>query len=319
MAAGTSYRVQSSPVQPPPADLEAVVFPDPTLNPRYTSIPADLPPQIASIAREWVANSTSDYDNILAIQNHLRGPEFRYDATVPARDDQFTLLDFLTTTKTGFCQQFASAMAIMLRTLGIPDPRRGRVHVGRAQRRRRPVARHDRQRPRVGRGAVPDLRLAGLRAHAGPHEPDRELLRQPVHGLLGSAGVRSRHGLPRRRRPQPQSDPRPADQRRHPEDGRRRGAAGCRGHGDRARALPVPHRARGRCARSARGARAGADATRPCPAPPRPAATRRTRSARARSSRCTTPSPRRPARWAGRGASARRCRSTGGGWTRPRR
>lgn len=126
MEAGTSYRVQSSPVQPPPADLEAVVFPDPTLNPRYTSIPADLPPQIEAIAREWVANSTSDYDNILAIQNHLRGPDFRYDASVPARDDQFTLLDFLQTTKTGFCQQYASAMAIMLRTLGYPT----RVAVG---------------------------------------------------------------------------------------------------------------------------------------------------------------------------------------------
>ncbi len=126
MAAGTAYRVQSSPVQPPPADLEAVVFPDPTLNPRYTSIPADLPPQIEEIARQWVANSTSDYGNILAIQDHLRGPEFRYDATVPARDDQFTLLDFLQTTKKGFCQQFASAMAVMLRTLGYPT----RVAVG---------------------------------------------------------------------------------------------------------------------------------------------------------------------------------------------
>ena len=126
MASGTEYRVQSSPVQPPPADLDTVVFPDPTLNPRYTSIPGDLPPQITSIAEQWVANETTPYGQILAIQDHLRGPEFRYDASVPARDDQFTLLDFLQTTKTGFCQQYASAMAIMLRTLGYPT----RVAVG---------------------------------------------------------------------------------------------------------------------------------------------------------------------------------------------
>jgi transglutaminase-like putative cysteine protease len=126
MAAGTTYRVQSSPVQPPPEQLETVVFPSATLNPRYTSIPANLPPQITTIAEQWVANETSAYGQILAIQDHLRGPDFRYDATVPPRDDQFTLLDFLQTTKRGFCQQYASAMAIMLRTLGYPT----RVAVG---------------------------------------------------------------------------------------------------------------------------------------------------------------------------------------------
>jgi transglutaminase-like putative cysteine protease len=126
MAAGTTYRVQSSPVQPPPEQLETVVFPDPRLNPRYTSIPADLPPQITTIAEQWVANATSDYGRILAIQDHLRGPDFSYDPNVPPRDDQFTLLDFLQTTKKGFCQQYASAMAIMLRTLGYPT----RVAVG---------------------------------------------------------------------------------------------------------------------------------------------------------------------------------------------
>jgi transglutaminase-like putative cysteine protease len=125
MAAGTTYRVLSRPVQPPPEELDTVVFPDPTLNPRYTSIPAGLD-QIRAIAEQWVANETTDYGRILAIQDHLRGGAFTYDETVPARDDQFTLLDFLQTTKAGFCQQFASAMAVMLRTLGYPT----RVAVG---------------------------------------------------------------------------------------------------------------------------------------------------------------------------------------------
>jgi transglutaminase-like putative cysteine protease len=124
--AGTSYQVQSDPVQPPPGQLETVDFPDPIANPLYTSVPAGLPEEIGSIAREWVAGEATDYDRIRAIQDRLRSSEFDYDANVPARDDQFTLVDFLQTTKTGMCQQFASAMAIMLRTLGYPT----RVAVG---------------------------------------------------------------------------------------------------------------------------------------------------------------------------------------------
>jgi hypothetical protein len=51
---------------------------------------------------------------------------FTYSQDVPARDDSFTLLDFLTRSRAGFCQQFASAMAVMLRSLEIP----ARVAVG---------------------------------------------------------------------------------------------------------------------------------------------------------------------------------------------
>ncbi|MEO8292746.1 MAG: DUF3488 and transglutaminase-like domain-containing protein [Actinomycetota bacterium] len=126
MEAGTTYGVHSDLLQPPPAELDTIDFPDPTLNPLYTSVPAGLPPGIGVLAREWVVGESTDYDRIRAIQDRLTSSEFRYETDVPARDDQFTLLDFLQRTKTGFCQQFASAMAIMLRTLGYPT----RVAVG---------------------------------------------------------------------------------------------------------------------------------------------------------------------------------------------
>jgi transglutaminase-like putative cysteine protease len=124
--AGTTYQVQSEPVQPPPPKLEAVEFPNDIPNTLYTSVPAGLPEEIGTIAKEWVAGATTDYDAIRAIQDHLTSSEFRYDIDVAARDDQFTLVDFLTKTKAGMCQQFASAMAIMLRTLDYPT----RVAVG---------------------------------------------------------------------------------------------------------------------------------------------------------------------------------------------
>ena len=82
---------------------------------------------IRAIADRWTAGAANDYERILAIQDHLSDPsQFIYDKTVPARDDSYTILEFLTTTKRGFCQQFSSAMAVMLRTLGFPS----RVAIG---------------------------------------------------------------------------------------------------------------------------------------------------------------------------------------------
>jgi hypothetical protein len=67
------------------------------------------------------------YRQVLGIQNHLSPTNgFKYDETVEPTDNQYALVDFLTKTKRGFCQQFASAMAVLLRSIGIP----ARVAVG---------------------------------------------------------------------------------------------------------------------------------------------------------------------------------------------
>ena len=142
--AGDLYRVTSARVQPTPEQLAAVVFPRPTGLPATSleGIPDDVAAGIRAIAEQWTAGAANDYERILAIQDHLNDDSvFTYDTDVPARADSFTVLEFLTTTKRGFCQQFASAMAIMLRTLGIPtrlaegytpgerDPNTGAWHV----------------------------------------------------------------------------------------------------------------------------------------------------------------------------------------------
>jgi transglutaminase-like putative cysteine protease len=126
--AGAVYHVTSVEMQPPPAELAAVVFPTQAQNPRYTTLPDDdTIAQIRQIAEQWTAGATNDYQRILAIQDHLNDTSvFTYDANVPQRDDSYTLVDFLTTTRRGFCQQFASAMAVMLRSIGLP----ARVAVG---------------------------------------------------------------------------------------------------------------------------------------------------------------------------------------------
>ena len=61
----------------------------------------------------------NDYDKVMAIWQHLAHGEFHYRVDVPYQDDAQSLADFLVK-KQGFCQQFASLMAVMLRELGIP-------------------------------------------------------------------------------------------------------------------------------------------------------------------------------------------------------
>jgi transglutaminase-like putative cysteine protease len=128
--AGTTYRVTSIVQQPTPEQLAKEVFPPPAQDPRYTTLsglPTDVASGIHQIAEAWAAGATNDYERVLAIQDHLNDSSvFTYDQTVPARDDSYTLLNFLVQTRRGFCQQFASAMAIMVRSLGFPS----RVAVG---------------------------------------------------------------------------------------------------------------------------------------------------------------------------------------------
>lgn len=122
---GESYAVTSTYVAPAPEELRrAGVLSG--LGEELTALPVGFPEGIGRIADEWTAGATSDYDAIMAIQEELTGPAFRYSRNVAYREDSGTILEFLTTQRRGFCQQFATAMAVLLRSLGIP----ARVAVG---------------------------------------------------------------------------------------------------------------------------------------------------------------------------------------------
>ncbi len=82
-----------------------------------------ISPEIGMIAQRWTQGAEGPYEQVIAIQERFTGPgsAFAYDTEVPASTSDQAMLEFLRTTKTGFCQQFASSMAAMLRTLGIPS------------------------------------------------------------------------------------------------------------------------------------------------------------------------------------------------------
>lgn len=87
---------------------------------RYLQLPADLPARVADLAREITAEDTNDYDRVKSIEDYLRA-NFRYSIDSPVPPPGRDAVDhFLFDTDVGFCEQFASATAVMLRSLDIP-------------------------------------------------------------------------------------------------------------------------------------------------------------------------------------------------------
>ena len=119
---GITYTVVADVVRPTADELRAEVIPDTTSDTlRYTATPGDLSFAVRNIALRWTRGADNDYERIIAIQERFtRSGEFTYDDEVPDSTSDQALVEFLTESKRGFCQQFSSAMAIMLRSIGIP-------------------------------------------------------------------------------------------------------------------------------------------------------------------------------------------------------
>ena len=86
-------------------------------------------PYVSQLIDETVAGAETDYDKVAAIQELFRdrsnGFTYSEDASIPGFNAPDALENFLRG-KRGFCEQYSSAMAAMVRALGIP----ARVAVG---------------------------------------------------------------------------------------------------------------------------------------------------------------------------------------------
>jgi transglutaminase-like putative cysteine protease len=116
----STYQVQSFYPTPTAGQLRSTTVASEDEYPGETQLPPDLPPEIEQLATEWTRGKTSDFDKIMAIQGRLHETDFAYDKTQTYEPTLQSLVQFLTVDKRGFCEQYASAMAVMLRTLGIP-------------------------------------------------------------------------------------------------------------------------------------------------------------------------------------------------------
>lgn len=97
------------------------------VDPRYLDT-GGVDPRVARLAAQVTTASGTAFDATVALQRWFTQPRngFRYDLRTAPGNSGDQLVDFLFTGRRGYCQQFASAMAIMLRTLHVP----ARVAVG---------------------------------------------------------------------------------------------------------------------------------------------------------------------------------------------
>jgi transglutaminase-like putative cysteine protease len=88
--------------------------------PRYLTMAPDLPTRIGELAHKWADPQPTTFLKAKAIEEHLR-KDFRYDTNSPSGAAKQPLDDFLFVSRRGHCEFFSTAMAIMLRDIGIPS------------------------------------------------------------------------------------------------------------------------------------------------------------------------------------------------------
>jgi transglutaminase-like putative cysteine protease len=86
---------------------------------RYLALPSSLPDRVTRKAQEVARNATTPYDQAAAVERYLRTFPIDYNvsSTPPGRDSvDYFLFDL----QRGYFDYHASAMAVMLRSLGVP-------------------------------------------------------------------------------------------------------------------------------------------------------------------------------------------------------
>ncbi|MGI5159589.1 transglutaminase TgpA family protein [Microbispora sp. CA-102843] len=123
-AAGLEYRVVTEEPEPTTTELRtAVTLPE---SDRYLQLPDGLDPRVAALARRVTADAATPYEAAVELQEWFtRAGRFTYDVRASGSGAQ-ALSRFLLRDRTGYCEQFAGAMAVMARLLNIP----ARVSIG---------------------------------------------------------------------------------------------------------------------------------------------------------------------------------------------
>jgi transglutaminase-like putative cysteine protease len=86
---------------------------------RYTQLPEDTPPELAEFTSELTADAETPYESAVAIESWLeRNKSYSLEASHDPDNDVAS--EFVFEMDAGYCQYFATSMAAMLRTQGIP-------------------------------------------------------------------------------------------------------------------------------------------------------------------------------------------------------
>jgi protein-glutamine gamma-glutamyltransferase len=92
---------------------------DATSRARYLALPSDLPARVTELAKSWVGDETDPERRARRVEAALR-KSYRYDLESPSGAARNPLDDFLFVSKRGHCEFYSTAMAVLLRTQGVP-------------------------------------------------------------------------------------------------------------------------------------------------------------------------------------------------------
>ena len=117
---GDSYSVRSSVAIPTQEQLRsAVTVYTNDIRERYLQLPDSVPPRVFDLAEQVAGDASNPYDTALRVQEFLR--TYPYNDQIPGPAPGQDGVDyFLFEEKQGYCNYYASAMAVMLRHLGVP-------------------------------------------------------------------------------------------------------------------------------------------------------------------------------------------------------
>lgn len=129
LTVGQSYTVTSEELTVPDmalADLPALAKNHATdfpagIQQMYLQLPGKLPASVGQLASQLTSGLGTEYDIVMTIQNYLQA-NYTYATEgipVPGKNEDY-VNQFLFDSKKGYCNNFSSAMAVLLRTLGIP-------------------------------------------------------------------------------------------------------------------------------------------------------------------------------------------------------
>jgi transglutaminase-like putative cysteine protease len=105
----------------PPAQLER-----PADLGRFLDLPDEMPPTLLQLARQKTAGATTPFEAAWLLQRWFRDSgDFEYSTDVSTGHGSLDLEDWMTVPGTlnyrvGYCEQFAAAMAVLARLIGIP-------------------------------------------------------------------------------------------------------------------------------------------------------------------------------------------------------
>lgn len=122
---GQSYEVAYAPARPSLEQVRSTTAVGSQVRDETTELPTDIPPLIGELALQVTADAATDYDRLTALQRWFRGGDFKYSLDAPVEEGfdgsgAEAVARFLEV-REGYCIHFASAFALMARTLHMPS------------------------------------------------------------------------------------------------------------------------------------------------------------------------------------------------------